>query len=141
MNDPAEKKKTPKPLPRPSAESQPFWDAARAHKLKLQKCNSCGEFWFPPSARCAHCLGGDFAWTEVKGTGRVFSFVTYRRLYHKGWEDDLPYVVAVVELDEGPRLLSAISGIPAEAVACDMRVKVVFDDVADGVSLPKFAPA
>jgi len=131
---------TPKPLPRPSAESQPYWDAAAAHQLKLQKCKSCGDFWFPPSARCPHCLGGEHSWEEVKGTGRVFSFVTYQRLYHKGWAEDMPYVVAVIELDEGPRLLSAIVGIPAEDVVCDQRVRVVFDDVADGISLPKFTP-
>ncbi len=123
----------PKPLPRPSAESQPYWDAAAAHQLKLQKCKSCGEFWFSPAARCPHCLGGEHAWEEV--------FVTYQRLYHKGWAEDMPYVVAVIELDEGPRLLSAITGIPADEVRCDMRVRVVFDDVADGVSLPKFTPA
>jgi hypothetical protein len=130
-----------KPLPRPSAESQPFWEAARQHKLMLQKCKACGKFWFPPSLRCVHCLSGDYDWTEVVGTGRVFSFVTYQRLYHKGWDGENPYVVAVVELDEGPRLLSNVVGIPVHRVACDMRVKVTFDDVTPGVSLPKFTPA
>jgi uncharacterized OB-fold protein len=130
-----------KPLPRPSAESAPFWEAARAHVLKLQKCGACGRFWFPPSTRCAHCLSDDFAWEAVSGRGRVFSFVTYRRLYHKGWEGELPYVVAVVELDEGPRLLTTLTGVAAEDVACDMPVAVAFDDVTDTVTLPKFAPA
>jgi uncharacterized OB-fold protein len=130
-----------KPLPRPSAESQPFWDAARDHKLMLQKCGACGKFWFPPSIRCVHCLSDDHSWTAVAGTGRVFSFVTYQRLYHKGWEGELPYLVAVIELDEGPRLISTLTGIAAADVACDMRVTVVFDDVTDDVTLPKFAPA
>ena len=129
-----------KPLPRPSAESKPYWDAAREHRLVVQKCNTCGEFWFPPSQRCAHCLSDDHAWTEVKGTGKVFSFVTYQRLYHKGWDGEVPYVVAVIELDEGPRMLSAVVGIPPEKVACDMAVKVVFDDVAPDATLPKFTP-
>lgn len=130
-----------KPLPRPSAESKPYWDAAREHRLVIQKCNACGKFWFPPSQRCAHCLADDHTWTEVKGTGRVFSFVTYQRLYHKGWEGEVPYVVAVIELDEGPRLLSSIVGIAPERVACDMRVKVVFDDVTPDATLPRFTPA
>ncbi|MFM2129758.1 MAG: hypothetical protein RL477_1304 [Pseudomonadota bacterium] len=130
-----------KPLPRPSAESKPYWDAAREHRLVIQKCNSCGRFWFPPSQRCAHCLSDDYAWTSVQGTGKVFSFVTYQRLYHKGWDGEVPYVVAVIELDEGPRLLSNITGIAPEKVACDMRVRVVFDDVTPGVALPKFTPA
>jgi hypothetical protein len=71
----------------------------------------------------------------------VFSFVTYRRLYNKGWEGELPYIVAVVELAEGPRILSTLVGIEPEEVLCDMEVKVVFDDVTDNVSLPKFIPA
>ena len=129
-----------KPLPRPSVESKPFWDAARDHRLVLQKCRACGRFWFPPSQRCMHCLSGEHDWTEVAGAGRVFSFVTYQRLYHKGWKTEIPYVVAVIELDEGPRLLSAITGCPVDKVACDMRVKVVFDDVAPETTLPKFAP-
>ncbi len=129
-----------KPLPRPSAESKPYWDAAREHRLVVQKCNTCGEFWFPPSQRCAHCLSDDHAWTAVKGTGKVFSFVTYQRLYHKGWDGEVPYVVAVIELDEGPRMLSAVVGIPPEKVACDMAVKVVFDDVTPDATLPKFTP-
>ncbi|MCZ6885641.1 MAG: zinc ribbon domain-containing protein, partial [Alphaproteobacteria bacterium] len=74
-----------KPVPRPAPESEPYWAAARDHKLKLQKCGACGEFWFPPSSRCPHCLDADHSWEEVSGTGRVFSFVTYQRLYHKGW--------------------------------------------------------
>ena len=127
-----------KPLPRASAESRPFWDAAREHRLVLQKCKTCGSFWFPPSQRCPHCLSAEHAWTEVAGTGRVFSFVIYHRLYHKGWQGELPYVVAVIELDEGPRLVSALTGCPVDRVACDMRVRVLFDDVTPDVTLPKF---
>ena len=130
-----------KPLPRPGPESEPFWAAARDHKLKLQKCGACGQFWFPPSSHCPHCLAAEHAWQEVSGTGRVFSFVTYQRLYHKGWEGELPYVVAVIALDEGPRMLSTITGIAAEKIRCDMAVKVVFDDVTEDATLPKFTPA
>lgn len=130
-----------KPLPRPAAESQPFWDGAREHKLMIQKCADCGKFWFPPSVHCVHCLSRNFSWEEVSGKGKVFSFVVFERLYHKGWEGEVPYAVAVIELDEGPRLLSGITGIAPHDVRCDMAVKVVFDDVTDEVTLPKFAPA
>ena len=130
-----------KPLPHPAPESEPFWAAARAHKLKIQKCTSCGNHWFPPSEHCPECLSADHDWIEASGRGRVFSFVTYQRLYNKGWEGEVPYVVALVELEEGPRLLSNLTGIAPENVACDMAVKVVFDDVTDEVTLPKFAPA
>jgi len=129
-----------KPVPRPSPESIPYWQAAREHRLELPRCNACGKHWFPPSQSCPHCLAADFAWTAVSGVGKVFSFVTYHRVYHPAFAQDVPYVVALVELAEGPRLLTNIVGVPPEAVTCDMPVKVVFDDVEDGVAVPKFAP-
>ncbi|HEX9810245.1 MAG TPA: Zn-ribbon domain-containing OB-fold protein [Alphaproteobacteria bacterium] len=130
-----------KPLPYPSAESRPFWEAARRHRLMVQKCGRCGRFRFPPAARCPHCLAAEHEWTEVSGRGRVFSFVTYHRLYHEGWDGEIPYVVAVIELEEGPRLLSTVTGVAPNEVRCDMPVRVVFDDVTEDVTLPKFAPA
>ena len=128
------------PLPRATPESQPFWDGAAAHRLMLPRCSACGRFWFPPSQRCRHCLSPDFAWREVAGTGRIYSFVVYHRVYHPAFESKVPYVVAIVELDEGPRLLTNIVGIDPAEVRCDSRVRVVFDDVAAGVAVPKFAP-
>jgi uncharacterized OB-fold protein len=128
-----------KPLPRPSPESLPFWEGARAGKLMLPRCNACGRFWFPPSQRCRHCLSGDFAWHESAGKGRIYSFVVYHRVYHRSFENDVPYVVGIVELDEGPRLLSNIVGTRWEDVRCDMRVHVVFEDAESGVTIPKFA--
>ena len=130
-----------KPLPHPSPESQPFWDGARANRLMLPRCNTCGRFWFPPSQRCCHCLAADFAWRESRGEGRIYSFVVYHRVYHPGFENDVPYVVAIVELDEGPRLLSNIVGASWEEIRCDMRVRVVFEDSGSGITLPKFALA
>jgi len=129
-----------KPIQRPSPESTPYWQAAREHRLELPRCNACGKHWFPPSQSCPHCLAADFTWTAVSGVGKVFSFVTYHRVYHPAFAQDVPYVVALVELAEGPRLLTNIVGVPPEAVTCDMPVKVVFDDVEDGVAVPKFAP-
>jgi uncharacterized OB-fold protein len=76
----------------------------------------------------------------VSGLGKVFSFVTYHRVYHPAFANDVPYVVALVELDEGPRLLTNIVGVPPDKVACDMRVRVVFDDYGEDVAVPKFAP-
>jgi uncharacterized OB-fold protein len=129
-----------KPVPRPAPESVPYWEAAAKHSLQIPRCNSCGNFWFPPSASCPHCLATDFAWTPVSGRGKVFSFVVFHRVYHPAWEGDVPYVVALIELEEGPRMLSNVVGIPVDQVRCDMAVKVVFDDVASGVALPKFIP-
>jgi len=128
-----------KPLPRPSPESRAFWEGAKAKKLMLPRCNECGRFWFPPSQRCRHCLSADFAWHESAGAGRIYSFVVYTRVYHPAFEADVPYVVALIELDEGPRLLSNIVGTPWKNVRCDMRVRVMFEDAAPGVTIPKFS--
>jgi uncharacterized OB-fold protein len=127
-----------KPVPRPSPESRVFWDGAKEKKLMLPRCTNCGQFWFPPSQRCRHCLSADFAWIESKGQGRIYSFVVYHRVYHPAFEQDVPYVVAIVELDEGPRLLSNIVETPAGEVRCDARVRVVFDECRSGMAIPQF---
>ena len=134
----ADTKSPAKPLPRPAPESLPFWEGAAQHRLMLPRCHRCGQFWFPPSQRCPHCLAGDFEWVQAKGTGRIYSFVVYHRVYHPGFAADVPYAVGIVELDEGPRLLTNIVGTPPGGILCDMRVRVIFDDVASGIAIPKF---
>jgi uncharacterized OB-fold protein len=130
-----------KPVPRPSPETLPFWEAARAHRLLLPQCNACGRFWFPPTQRCTHCLSADFVWRESRGEGRIYSFVIYHRVYHPAFEGEVPYVVAIIELDEGPRFISNIVSVAPDEVRCDMRVKVIFDEIEPGVTIPKFSAA
>jgi uncharacterized OB-fold protein len=127
-----------KPVPRPSPESLPFWQGAKEKRLILPRCNNCGQFWFPPSQRCRHCLAADFSWQRAAGTGRIYSFVVYHRVYHPAFEGEVPYVVAIVELDEGPRLLTNIVGTPPENVRCDARVRVCFQE-REGMALPMFS--
>jgi len=134
----AEAQQIHKPVPRPSPESASFWDGAKEKKLLLPRCENCGRFWFPPSQRCRHCLSADFTWREVSVEGRIYSFVVYHRVYHPGFEADVPYVVAIVELDEGPRLLANIVGSLPGDVRCDARVHVVFEE-RDGATIPQFA--
>ena len=128
----------PKPKPRPAPESLPYWQAAREHRLALPKCDECQKFWFPPSRTCPHCLSTKFSFQNVSGKGKVFSFVTFHRVYRPAFTNDVPYVVALIELDEGPRLLSNIMGVTHEQVRCEMRVEVVFDDYDEEISIPKF---
>lgn len=127
-----------KPKPRPAPESLPYWEAARAHRLSIPKCAACERFWFPPSRTCPHCLSADYSFTDVSGRGKIYSFVTYHRVYRPAFAEDVPYVVALVELEEGPRLLTNILGVAPEEVRCDMQVEVVFDDVDETCSIPKF---
>jgi uncharacterized OB-fold protein len=133
----SEEKRARKPVPRPSPESLPFWEAAKDKRLLLPRCNMCGRFFFPPSQRCRHCLSPEIVWAESKGIGRIYSFVVYYRPYHPAFEAEIPYIVAIVELDEGVRLLSNIIGTPAESVRCDARVRVIFEE-RDDASIPMF---
>ena len=127
-----------KPIPVPSKESQPYWDGLRDGKLLMQHCSSCKGYWFPPSLLCPHCNAATWAWTETKGRGRIFSYVVYHRVYHQAFAGDLPYAVAVIELDEGPRMYSNVIGIAPDKLVCDMKVEVVYERITDTITLPKF---
>jgi uncharacterized protein len=129
-----------KPLPVPSPESRPLWEGCRKHELLIQRCDACRQFVFPPNSLCSECLGTGLTWTKTTGRGRVYSFVVYHRVYHPGFENEIPYVVAIVELEEGARLLSNIIGCPPDQVRCEMPVEVVFEDVTEAVTLFKFQP-
>ena len=129
-----------KAIPVPGPESVPFWEGAKNHQLMAQKCLRCHHHWFPPSSVCTSCGSRDIEWVELSGKGTVFSFVVFHRLYHKGWDGEIPYVVGVIELKEGARMLSNVIGVPVENVKCDMPVEVVFDDVTEKLTLPKFKP-
>lgn len=139
MSEPTAKVAT-RPVPRPAPESEPYWKAAAEHRLELPQCASCRQFWFPPSRSCPHCLSATFGWSQVSGRGKVFSFVIYDRVYHPAFAEDVPYVVALVELEEGPRMVSNIVGIAPDKVRCEMPVVVTFKDVAENVAIPQFKP-
>lgn len=130
-----------KPIPVPSPESEPFWAAAREHELRVQRCSACNRPWFPPSEICPECLSDRWEWRKVSGKGTVFSFVIFHRPYHPGFRAELPYNVSIIELEEGPRMFSNVVGCSNDDLHVGMPVQVVFDDVADGVTLPKFQPA
>ena len=130
----------PKPIPVASKETKPFWDAVRQKKLVMPRCTSCGTFRFPLSRHCRACGKAGHEWVEVSGRGTVFSYVTYHRHYHPGFEAELPYTVGLVALAEGPRIISNIVGIAPEAIRCDMPVAVQFEQITPDMYLPKFAP-
>lgn len=130
-----------KPIPVPSAESQAYWDGLRDGKLLMPRCDACGKYWFPPSLLCPHCNATKWTWTSTSGRGRIFSYVVYHRVYHPGFADEVPYAVAVIELDEGPRMVSNVIGIAPDKLACDLRVEVVYQPITDTITLPKFKPA
>ncbi|MGC9324173.1 MAG: Zn-ribbon domain-containing OB-fold protein [Desulfomonilia bacterium] len=130
-----------KPLPRINSDNQAFWEACRNHELRFQRCTLCGHVRFPSSLVCPHCHGRASEWIVSAGTGKVYTYAVYHVAYHPGFLEDVPYVVAVVELDEGPRVLSNIVGCAPGEVVCGMPVAVAWEDVTPEVSLPKFTPA
>jgi uncharacterized protein len=120
------------------AEEQPFWKAAREHRLVLQSCDRCHRAWYPIGPNCPRCLSTDFTWQELRGTGKVSSFVVFHKPWADWLRDRVPYVVAQVELDEGPRLTANLPGVAIEDVRIGMPVSVVFEDVSPEISLPQF---
>jgi uncharacterized OB-fold protein len=128
-----------KPLPKLSPTSRPFWEAARRHELTLQRCGACRAFIYYPRDRCPKCFSDTLAWERVSGRGKVYSFTVVRRASSRAFSD-APYVLAIVELAEGPRMTTNIIAAP-EDVRVEMPVEVCFDDVTPDHTLVKFKPA
>lgn len=131
-----------KPVPAPDPDSAPFWAGCREGRLLLQKCSGCGAFRYPPGPVCPHCRSREAEWVQSAGRGKVYSWIVVTHPVPKEvYAADVPYVVALIELDEGVRIASNIVGCAPAEVRGDMRVEVRFDDVAPGVTLPRFRPA
>jgi len=138
---PTERPKYPKPLPRVDEESKGYWEACQRHELYVQRCGDCGAPRHYPRALCPRCLSDRVDWVRSSGRGSVYTFTVTYQNQAAGFRDEVPYVLAYVELDEGVRLLSNIIGCSPDAVRIGMPVEVVFDDVTPDVTLPKFKPA
>lgn len=121
--------------------TRPYWEAARQGRLVVQECRGCGRSQHPPMPACPHCHGTDLGWRQTAGTGTVYTYTVVRHPTHVALADAVPYVVALVELAEGPRLVTGITGCPPEQVSVGMPVTVVFRQVTGEVTLPWFEPA
>jgi uncharacterized protein len=130
-----------KPLPRPYQDTEAYWDAAKEKRLVLQQCKDCGKHQFYPRGVCSHCLSSALDWVESRGRGKVHTFTVCHRAPHPGFAAELPLVIAVIELDEGVRMMSNIVGCDPTSVRIDMAVKVVFAEESPEITLPKFEPA
>jgi uncharacterized protein len=128
-----------KPLPKPTDSSRPYWDAAKRHELMLQRCGACNAFIYYPRDRCPQCLSDNLKWQPVSGRGKVYSYTVVRRASTRSFSDK-PYVLAIVELDEGVRMTTNVEAAP-ETVKVGMPVSVWFDDVTPERTLVKFKPA
>lgn len=121
--------------------TQPFWDATKRHKLVLPRCNACETAFFYPREVCPECLSGDLSWVDSAGKGQVYSFTVIEQPVDREFLGDIPYIYAIIQLDEGPRMISNVVECAIEDVRVDMPVTAVFDDVTSDVTLVKFRPA
>ena len=127
----------------PSPDSEPFWRAAAEHRLVLPHCDACDSVFFYPRTLCPHCGSREVGWAPTAGLGTLYSFCVQHQCAVPGLREAVPFVTALVDLDEGPRLMSLLVGVPPDPdrLACGMRVEVTFQDLEEGRALPVFRPA
>jgi uncharacterized OB-fold protein len=130
-----------KPLPVIDADNEEMWASAKRHALALQRCSDCGFVRYPPGPICTECASLEFSWEPIGGGGSVYTWTEINRAPSDAFAADVPYVYAVVELDEGPMMPTNLVEVGAADVEIGMRVELSYDDVTDEVTLPKFRPA
>jgi uncharacterized OB-fold protein len=129
-------------IPPIDALTEPYWEAARRQELVMQRCENCDQWQFPPRANCAGCGSSALAWRPVDGGGTVYSYTIARRPPHPVFAGQCPLAIAIIELEEGLRMMSNVVGCDAADVHVGMAVRVVFEPIDDSeVVLPVFAPA
>jgi uncharacterized protein len=133
-----------RPLPSPiTPEAQPYWDGLKENKLMLPKCDDCGKPFFYPRVLCPNCHSRNISWMQASGRGKLYSFQIAHRSLNRAFKVELPCVMAMIELEEGPRVMSNLINIEPDpnVVKCDMPVEVVFEKQNDDITLALFQPA
>ena len=128
-------------LPAVTPLTEPYWAGARDGKLLFQQCRVCHTNWHPPMPICPACHSSDYEWVAAKGQGSIYTYTIVQHATHPSFQDKIPYVVAVVELDEGPRIVMNVRNCDVQHVKGGMRVSVFFEKVTPDVTLPQAQPA
>jgi hypothetical protein len=128
-----------KPIPEPDEASAPFWEGSLKGELRLMRCNGCKTVRLPSRKHCDECLSDDYEWITASGNGTLRTFGVMHQKYHPGFADEMPYVVAIVELEEGPRLPTNLVEMDDRQPEVGMPVRITWDR-HDDVALPKFRP-
>ncbi|WP_342514784.1 OB-fold domain-containing protein [Sporosarcina sp. FSL K6-1522] len=133
-----------KPIPVKTPDNSPYWDAADRHELVLQKCESCKEYLHPPGPSCAKCGSPAVSWEEIGNDiqGTIYSYVISHRPFLPGFQDDLPLIIAQVELDKVPevKIMANVLDCDYEKIQIGMPVKMIWQDLPEGRSLPQWKP-
>lgn len=130
-----------RPLPRPNADTAPFWAAAAQGRFLFQRCRDCGRPQFSPRSRCRHCQSTALDWEASAGRGRVHSFTLVERPPSEAFRAEVPYLLALVDLDEGVRFMAQLRNCSAAEAAIGLPVRVVFEALGPGIALPQVEPA
>ena len=130
-----------RPIPVADEASQAFFDGANEGKLMLVQCSQCGTHRLPGRERCLDCWSTESGWAEASGKGKLYTWGIMHQQYHPAFADETPYNYALVELDEGPRLVTNIVDCELDEMKTDMPVVAVFDRVSDEATLIRFKPA
>lgn len=126
------------PLPLPDHDTQPFWDGCREGRFLIPRCRACGRFRWPPGPMCPFCQATETDWAEASGRGTLYSWVVATHPVHALLVHQVPYVVGLVELEEGVRVVANIDGCPPDRLTGDMAVELYFEDLQEDVRLPNF---
>ena len=129
-----------KPVPVPTPETEPHWEGCRQGELRLQHCRACGHVQFPPRRYCSSCLSDDIAWERASGRGTVRSWTVVRQPASPAFRAEVPYVMALVTLAEGPTMLSGLRGCGIENVTIGMPVEIEFEERSEEIRVPYFHP-
>lgn len=129
-----------KPAPEVNPWAKPFWEAARENRLIIQKCADCSQHVFYPRMLCPQCFSKNLQWVEASGRGTIYSYTVVMNNSPSVFIKDIPYVVALIKLEEGVQMLSNIVECDSEEVRCDMPVEVTFEKLNEDFTLPKFRP-
>jgi uncharacterized OB-fold protein len=136
----AKEKEYKKPLPRITPLTKPFWEATKRHEILIQHCNDCGKNIFPPKPRCTKCGSTNLSWIKSSGRGKIYTYTVVYRGAPPEFQEDVPYVVALVELEEGVRFPTRIIDSKPEDLKIGLEVEPVFHDVTDEITLVYFRP-
>lgn len=128
-----------KPLPTLSDDNRPFWQATKKNELRMQQCLDCRHIRYPINHVCPRCLSDKAEWKQLSGRGEVFSYIVFHQVYHPGFAKDVPYNVAMIQLEEGPRMISNVVGVPVDQVKVGDKVEAVFDPVTEDITVPRFS--
>ena len=127
-------------IPTPTSETAPYWEGCRQHQLRIQCCTSCHQYQFFPRIYCSKCFSENVEWVNASGRAKLLSFTIVRRPVSPAFADQVPYVVALVTLEEGPQMMTNIVGCAPEDVTIGMPLEVTFEDWSQTISIPKFRP-